>query len=252
MTDIVANAIPKVDYTTTPHPSGVKALSLKDAPALIESLLPVQKLSIDIYKERMAGSNQTLTALGSYWKGRKPLVLNRACVLASLLPATDDSIKDLEVFELLMGMDDISMSKRLGLAKPDAIVRTAKIPDIHAYFVVEPSGDALPRSAPFDVNDYSYVRNGKLTTPKLKWRSDLSDAKKHEISTLAFENDTYRDLSKKAMRAEDVGEELASHAWTRINQHLGTNAFSFPELVEQLGVMRFGHRPVDADRKLTM
>lgn len=46
MTDTTVNAIPKVDYTTTPHPSGVKALSLKDAPALIESLLPVQKLSV--------------------------------------------------------------------------------------------------------------------------------------------------------------------------------------------------------------
>jgi len=247
MTDKSDNTIPKVDYTTTPHPSGVKALSLKDSPALIESLLPVQKLSIDVYKERMAGSNQTLTALGSYWKGRKPLVLNRACVLASLLPTTDDPIKDLEVFELLMGMDDISMSKRLGLAKPEVIVRTATIPDVHAYFVVEPSGDAVPKSAPFDVSDYAYVKNGKLTTPKLKWRSDISDTKKHEISALSFEYDTYRDLSKVALRAEDVSQGLASHVWERINQHLGTNALSYPELVEQLGVMRFGHRPTVAD-----
>ena len=87
--------IEKIDYVGTSHPSGVEAFSLKDAPALIESLLPVQKLSIDVYKERMAGSGQTLTALGSYWKGRKPLVLNRACVLASLLPATDNPVKDL-------------------------------------------------------------------------------------------------------------------------------------------------------------
>jgi len=247
MTDIAANAIPKVDYIATPHPSGVKALSLKDAPALIESLLPVQKLSIDVYKERMAGSNQTLTALGSYWKGRKPLVLNRACVLASLLPATDNPIKDLEIFELLMGMDDISISKRVGLAKPEEIVRTAKIADIHEYFVVEPSDDSVPRSAPFDINDYPYVKNGKSTSPKLKWRRDISDTKKYEISALTFENDTYLDLSKDAMRAEDFGEGLASHVWASVNQHLGTNAFSFPDLIEQLGVMRFGHRPTVAD-----
>ena len=37
---------------------------------LIEKLLPVQKLSAEAYKEQMAGSGKTLTALGSYWKGR--------------------------------------------------------------------------------------------------------------------------------------------------------------------------------------
>lgn len=154
MSETFVNAIPKVDYTTTPHPSGVKALCLKDAPALIESLLPVQKLSIDVYKERMAGSGQTLTALGSYWKGRKPLVLNRACVLASLLPATEHPIKDLEIFELLMGMDEVSISKRLGLVKPEDIVRTAKISDINAYFVIDPADHALPVTSPFDIKDY--------------------------------------------------------------------------------------------------
>lgn len=247
MTDITANAIPKVDYTATPHPSGVKALSLKDAPALIESLLPVQKLSIDVYKERMAGSGQTLTALGSYWKGRKPLVLNRACVLASLLPATNDPIKDLEIFELLMGMDDVSLSKRRGLAKPEEIVRTARISDIRAYFAVEPPDHELPTKAPFDINDYPYINNGEQTRPKLKWRSDVSDAKRHEIGALACEFDAYHDLAACAKRAEEVGEQVANHIWTRVNEHLGTNAFSFPELVEQLGVMRFGHRPTVAD-----
>lgn len=93
--------------------------SLKDAPSLIEKVLPVQRLSIDVYKERMAGSGQTLTALGSYWKGRKPLVLNRACILGALLPASDDSKKDLEIFELLMGMDDVSMRQRLQLTDSD-------------------------------------------------------------------------------------------------------------------------------------
>jgi len=64
--------------------------SLKDAPALIERLLPVQKLSVEAYKEQMANVGKTLTALGSYWKGRKPLILAKACVLGCLLPATKD------------------------------------------------------------------------------------------------------------------------------------------------------------------
>ena len=247
MTSTAVTTIPKVDYTTTPHPSGVKALSLKDAPALIESLLPVQKLSIDVYREREGSNNQPLTRLGSYWKGRKPLVLNRACVLASLLPVTDEPLKDLEVFELLMGMDDVSMSKRLGLAKPEDIVRTAKIPDIKAYFVVDPPAHPLPDEAPFDIRNYAYLKNGKMVTPKLKWRSDVSETKKHEIAALTFEFDTYHDLATDALRAEEVGPGLATHIWDKINRHLGTKAYSHVELIEQLGVMRFGHRPTIAD-----
>ena len=72
--------------------------SLKDAPALIERLMPVQKLSAEAYKEQMAVHGKSLTALGSYWKGRKPLILNKACILGCLLPATDDSKRYLEIF----------------------------------------------------------------------------------------------------------------------------------------------------------
>ena len=90
----------------------ITPFSLKDAPALIERLLPVQKLSAEAYKEQMAGSGKTLTALGSYWKGRKPLILNKACILGCLLPATDDPTRDLEIFEKLMAMDDESFVAR--------------------------------------------------------------------------------------------------------------------------------------------
>src|SRR6266480_5216922 len=86
--------------------------SLKDAPALIERLLPVQKLSAEAFKEQMAVHGKTLTALGSYWKGRKPLILNKACILGCLLPATGDPARDLEIFEKLMAMDDESFVAR--------------------------------------------------------------------------------------------------------------------------------------------
>jgi putative DNA methylase len=72
----------------------VTPFSLKDAPALIEHLLPVQKLSADVFKERKAGPGQTLVPLGAYWKGRKPLILNKACILGCLLPATDKPKRD--------------------------------------------------------------------------------------------------------------------------------------------------------------
>src|SRR5206468_7181399 len=92
--------------------SPITPFSLRDAPALIERLLPVQKLSAETYKEQMANVGKTLTALGSYWKGRKPLILAKACILGCLLPATNNPARDLEIFEKLMAMDDESFVAR--------------------------------------------------------------------------------------------------------------------------------------------
>ena len=70
--------------------SPVVPFALRDAPAFIERLLPVQKLSAEAYKEQMAAHGKTLTGLGSYWKGRKPLILAKVLRTGvSLLPATD-------------------------------------------------------------------------------------------------------------------------------------------------------------------
>jgi putative DNA methylase len=91
----------------------LKPFEWKDRPALIEHLFPVQKISAESFKEQSAVQSKTLTALGSYWKGRKPLTLNKACILGALIPASDDRLKDLEVFELLMGMDSQTMQQRL-------------------------------------------------------------------------------------------------------------------------------------------
>lgn len=249
MTSTAVTSFPKIDYTIKPHPSGVIALSLRDTPALIESMLPVQKLCIDVYKERMSNAAQTLTGLGSYWKGRKPLVLNKACVLACLMPATEYPLKDLEIFELLMGMDDVSLSKRKGLARPIDIVRGVEFPDINAYFEVAPPEYAalLPLKAPFDLEDFGYEVCGALRVPKLSWRTEVSDTKKHELSARLFETKTYLDVARVVKRPEEVADFVSTHIWPKVNAHLGTKAFSFPELVEQLGVMRFGHRPVITD-----
>ncbi|HHD63244.1 MAG TPA: DUF1156 domain-containing protein, partial [Desulfobulbaceae bacterium] len=72
----------------------------KESPALIEHLFPVQNISAESCKEQMAGAGKTHTALGSYWKGRKPLILNKAGLLGALLPANDYRLRDLEIFEL--------------------------------------------------------------------------------------------------------------------------------------------------------
>ncbi|MGH8610822.1 MAG: anti-phage-associated DUF1156 domain-containing protein [Gammaproteobacteria bacterium] len=171
----------------------VNPFALKDAPALIETLLPVQKLSAEAYKEQMAGSGKTLTALGSYWKGRKPLILNKACILGCLLPATGNSERDLEIFELLMGMDVESLEKRLA--------------------------EKNTKESRFILGQQRFV--GEQTS--------------------------YGECVHAACRGEECGDQLFDHIWERVNEHLGTSASSFPELVEQLGIMRFGHRPRVAD-----
>src|SRR5688572_29801282 len=84
----------------------------QDGESFIESQLPVSKLSKECYKERKANAGQTLTALGSYWKGRKPLILVRAVVLGLMLPKTGDAGRDRDIFLKLMLMDDDGLKKR--------------------------------------------------------------------------------------------------------------------------------------------
>src|SRR5687768_16648123 len=141
--------------------------SLKDAPALIEHLLPVQKLSAEAYKEQMAVHGKTLTALGSYWKGRKPLILSKACILGCLLPATEDPKRDLEIFEKLMAMDDESFVVRWKRRpSPKEILAALSIDRIADYFTAEPAG-VLPTSAPIEWKaEYKKV--------KLAWRENIT------------------------------------------------------------------------------
>ena len=134
-----------------------------------------------------------MTALGSYWKGRKPLILNRACVLGCLLPATENPIKDLGIFEKLMAMDEAALWHRIN-------EKNAKVPEHFALQHTEGGGGL------------SY----------LEWVSA-------------------------AARPEECGDDLYAGIWDEVNEHLGTEAHSFPQLVEQLGIMRFGRRPKVAD-----
>ncbi len=215
--------------------------SLKDTPSLIEKVLPTQKLSIESYKEQMAGSGKTLTALGSYWKGRKPLILNKACILGALLPATENPAGDLEIFEMLMGMDDESFLNRWKRpAKPKEILETLSLQNITDYFTVSPDG-ILPNSGPIDWANPAY---GKV---KVSWRNDLSDKERRQIEIGLATHLPYRQRVSQAYRPEEKMETVHSHVWDKVNEHFGTSARSLPEIVEQLGIMRFGHRPRVAD-----
>lgn len=216
-----ANAVHR-KKTDAAHP-GLAPLSLKDAPSFIERQFPVGRLSAEAYKERKAGAGQTLTALGSYWKGRKPLVLVRAVVLGCLLPATDDPVKDLDIFLKLMGMDDDAFPRRFG---GSAAEFARMLPD-YAEQLTEARG------------------RGRA------WRDDIDAATLHRLKAEAFATLPYSfdaRLKSPMRRPEECDEaELLGPVWDEVNAHIGTTARSMAELVEQLGVARYGHRPKVAD-----
>ena len=218
----------------------ITPFALKDAPALIERLLPVQKLSAESYKEQMAGNGKTLTALGSYWKGRKPLILAKACVLGCLLPATANPKRDLQIFEMLMGMDDLSFAARAKRKpKPKEIIAELSLARIEDYFKVSPQG-ALPQSAPVDWSNPAYE------DVKVAWRSDLPELERRRLEAQMLPSSPYRERVDRSRRPEEV-PNVHEHIWEAVNAHLGTETHSFPELIDQLGTMRFGHRPKVAD-----
>src|SRR4051812_9458139 len=105
--------------------SKVAPFSLKDAPSLIERVWPAQKISVETEREFDAHGAQTLTSLGSYWKGRKRLVYVRACVLGALLPSTDNAELDLTIFEKLMAIDDDAFVARETKLKPADVANRA-------------------------------------------------------------------------------------------------------------------------------
>jgi putative DNA methylase len=200
-------------------------LALKDAPALIETVFPAQKVSFEAQSERKAVAAQTLTGLGSYWKGRKPLILVRAIVLGSLLPPTENAEADLAVFEMIMAFDDESLARR-------ALAANA--------FSVTQLQEMIPVADP---ERYFGARS---------WRRDITDDDKLELYRRALATfGSYEEKAVLGKRPEEVDQEwLYAPAWAAINQHyahLGINASNVAELVEQLGVLRYGHRPRAGD-----
>lgn len=216
--------------------------SLKNAPSLIERALPVQKISAEAQKERKGVQSQTLTALGSYWKGRKPLVLVKACVLGALLPATDDPEADVSVFEQLMAMDAAGFGRRMALSKSaklkgsavaDILIKQGRAPESLTRFFAVADVGALVAAA---------------DQGKLRWTRETTWEEKAALYADALNGKPFEDWLDLADRAEQVDQEkLYAPVWPAVNAHLKTSATSIPQLTEQLGVARFGKRAVIGD-----
>lgn len=205
--------------------SALIPLSLREAPALIELVFPAQKVSFEAQSERKAVAAQTLTGLGSYWKGRKPLILVRAIVLGSLLPPTDNAEHDLAVFESLMAFDEESLARRALAA--------------NAF-----SASVLQELIPINNPEEYFSGHG--------WRRDATDEDKLVLYRRAMATfGSYEEKAGLGKRPEEVDQEwLYAPVWSTVNRHfahLGINAYCFPDLVEQLGILRYGHRPRAGD-----
>lgn len=223
-------------------------LALRDAPALIEAVFPAQKVSFEAQRERKAGSGQTLTALGSYWKGRKPLILVRAILLGSLLPETDDVESDLEVFEMLMAFDDDGLARRAltqNALQPRQIAARIELHDPWNYF----THDIKPDNPRFDeVANLSFPLDCSDEGVSIRWRRDTTREDKLTLYRKALDTfPSYEEKSALGKRPEEVDQDwLYEPVWAVVNRHyayLGIDAYSFSELIHQLGVLRYGHRP---------
>ncbi|WP_426954565.1 anti-phage-associated DUF1156 domain-containing protein [Muricoccus radiodurans] len=236
--------------TVTATTRGPAPFSLKDAPALIERVFPAQKVGIEAQKERKAGAAQTLTALGSYWKGRKPLVLVRACVLASLLPATDDPEGDLELFEALMRMDPEGISRREAKVTAQQVSACRFVAEeAKARHLVreDETGASIPaiwRRFPAE-EGFSKAERALARTRFDKEREIIRE---QTLAAMSFSQQVA--ISERVERVENLrntNDPLYAGVLAKANDRLGTDATTLPELVEQLGLARFGRRPVVGD-----
>ena len=158
---------------------------------------PIGRLSAEAYKERKAGAGQTLTALGSYWKGRKPLILCRAVVLGCLLPATDNPAKDLDIFLKLMAMDDAAFLRRGLIPKPSEIVGRLMpmggiaSDDAARLFVIKrrilEGGKAVWVEEPFDLGTFEDLMEDRGAY--LDWEDGIGGAERNHWRLQALDTD---------------------------------------------------------------
>ncbi len=186
--------------------------------SFIETQFPVSRLSKESYKERKANSSQTLTGLGKWW-GRKPLVMVRAIILGLVMPASEDSRRDRDVFLALLTMDEEGLWRRKRHAIPLREVYRRLSPDERVEWFVP---DADP------------------DRPRLGKNRKSED--RQRLQRLVFDRMTYDEKLAWCDRPEHLGGP-SEGTWKAINEHLDTTAASLSELVQTLGKRRFGRTP---------
>lgn len=189
--------------------------------SFIEVQFPVSKISKESYKERKAGSNQTLTGLGKWW-GRKPLILVRAALLGALMPASDNPKKDREIFLKILSMDEEGLKLRKN--KPIAIK------DLFLLC------NDKEKEIYFQKVDNEFIP---------KYKSGLTIKQKEEFQLSIFSRLSYDNKLKYSLRPEEIDDRELN--WKDINEHLNTDSKNIRELIKELGIRNFGEIPKVGD-----
>ncbi|MDD2216602.1 MAG: DUF1156 domain-containing protein, partial [Eubacteriales bacterium] len=190
--------------------------------SFIEVQFPVSKVSKESYKERKANLGQTLTGLGKWW-GRKPLVLVRAALLGMLLPTSEEPKKDMDIFLKIMSMDKQGLFNR----------KTKSISAKDAFTILTTR----------ECEQYFAQKDGELTPA---WKAGITAAEKATALEKAWSRMSYDQKLTYCVRPEEYANESPA-VWQEINSHLGTKAENLQELIEELGIKKFGHRAVVGD-----
>ncbi len=206
-------------------------------PTFIETQFPIARLSAESFRERKAVSGQTLTGLGKWW-GRKPLILVRASIFGMLMPASDDPKRDREIFLKILTMDDDGVWQRQKGEIPVGAWRGAASPETQEEFFT-----ARGFQRGLSDEEKETIRTRIWDSLDHDGRKALDDQRRRPVPDRAtFNALTYAERITHCERPENV-DGPSIKAWVEINVHLGTNASSLPELVEQLGQRAFGHTP---------
>lgn len=188
------------------------------APSFIETQFPVSRLSKESYKERSAKNSQTLTPLGKWW-GRKPLIMVRAVILGLLMPASNDSHRDRDVFLALLTMDEEGLWRRKR--------RNIPLKEVHR------------RLSPRERAGW-FTAGTNPGRPRLKKGTGAEE--RARLQRIVFDRMSYDEKLVWCDRPEHL-DGPSPEAWNAINEHLCTKATTLPELVRELGQRRFGHVP---------
>jgi putative DNA methylase len=141
-----------------------------------------------------------------------------------------------------MAMDAATFGRRIALSKttkfkPSDVARALLAQGMNPHSLTEA----------FDASGTEALV-AAVESSKLRWARHADIDQRAALYAQALSGKPYLEWLDFAERAEQLDQErLYAPIWTAVNAHLDTSAHSIPELVEQLGIARFGKRPIVGD-----
>lgn len=143
---------------------------------------------------------------------------------------------------MLMAMDVKGFGRRIALSRATKL----KAPDVALALLQQ--GYNLDEIEPWFSVAAGDTLSNAIERRRIRWSRDTSWEQKADLYPVAFADRPFLEWLDLADRAEQVDQKkLYTPIWPLVNKHLGTQANSIPELAEQLGIGRFGKRPIVGD-----